>query len=118
MIIQRSNLDWGHLNVDGGTLNLDGGTLTLDGGTRPPYNLSTDCNVIEKNCWNNKTIFTIIYPAYGTRMSKIFNALNSRVVFLEMRPTPELEENAGVSSPRCEFQPSKISTKSVHRIAM
>ena len=34
LIIQRSNLDGGHLN-------LDGGTLTLGGGTRPPCNLST-----------------------------------------------------------------------------
>ena len=44
LIIQRSNLDGGHLNLDGGTLNLDGGMLTLDGGRvlpRLPYNLST-----------------------------------------------------------------------------
>ena len=36
LIIQRSNLDGGHLNLDGGTLNLNGGTLTLDEGTCPP----------------------------------------------------------------------------------
>ena len=47
LIIQRSNLDGGHLNLDGETLNLDGGTLTINGGSVlpcPPYNLSTGCS--------------------------------------------------------------------------
>ena len=46
LIIQRSNLDggtpksrWGDAKSQWG-----GGTLTLDGGTRPPYNLSAECN--------------------------------------------------------------------------
>ena len=47
LIIQRSNLNGGHLNPDEVTLNLDGEMPTLDGRTRPqrpPYNLSTDYN--------------------------------------------------------------------------
>ena len=43
-IIQGSNLD-------GWTSKSRWGTLNLDGETRPPYNLSADCTVIQTYCW-------------------------------------------------------------------